>query len=69
MRRGEVAGRSRVDEFEEGAEGEEEGWPNEEKETQGREEEEGRVGIALLRQVSGLDTTNLAKLSIADFFF
>ena len=53
----------------EGEEVEGEDCPNEEKETHGREgDDEGRVGNALLRQVSGLDT-NLAKFSIAVFFF
>ena len=67
--RGEAAGRSREGErgFVEG-EGRLLDWPNEEKETDDREMDgEGRIGIALLRQVNGLDT-NRAKFNIAGLF-
>ena len=69
MRRGDGACRSRL--YAEGAE--REGglpldWTNEEKNTDGREEQgDGRVGIPLLKQVSGLDT-NRAKFNISVFF-
>ena len=56
--------------MEEGAEGDGRflDWPNEEKETVGKEEVgEGREGIALLRLVNGLDT-NRAKFNIAGIF-